>query len=297
MKNTKKSYKPYAIWDYELEINELDRESENGWQLIHGGAFHREYEKDDSMAYRYQLDFNNKDEVAYYEMFKEQGWEYISSTFNGWNYFKKLYDPLAEESEYLIYTDKDSKKKMNLRFINLMLIIFIAGIISNFQHMFTFISAPKLANSGVLFVYGFYIFLYVKARIGVSKTIKGLVPKKRTKIEIYFLLFIISAFIMVAGSSESSWGNGKINILAEVNEEVEQNYIFDSSFLDFYYIEINLREGEVVKLRIENEDGKTIYENLSVEKNEKSERVFLPKGRYYCIITSTGPAKYEFKIK
>ena len=80
-------------------------------------------EKDDTVRYTYQIDFNPsaKNDPRYKETFAEMGWEYISSTFNGWHYFKKPYkegqqlangDVVPSER---IYTDEASYKEMENR--------------------------------------------------------------------------------------------------------------------------------------------------------------------------------------
>ena len=62
MKNTKKTKRTlqfFAAWDYEFEEQEFNRMSEQGWQLVSGGSFTQKYEYDDSVIYRYRLDYNN----------------------------------------------------------------------------------------------------------------------------------------------------------------------------------------------------------------------------------------------
>ncbi len=93
MKNTKKTkrtFKFFAAWDYEFEEQEFDRMSEQGWQLVSGGCFTQKYEFDDSVVYRYQIDYNNdvKDMARYDETFRDAGWERVNSNFNGWHIFR-----------------------------------------------------------------------------------------------------------------------------------------------------------------------------------------------------------------
>ena len=51
----------------------------------------------------------------YIETFREQGWEYVNSTFNGWHYFRKLYDPALPEEAYEIFSDRESLHELNSR--------------------------------------------------------------------------------------------------------------------------------------------------------------------------------------
>ena len=114
MKKTKSIYRMYTAWEFEREIQELEAQSKKGWQLVKGGLFCSRFSFDDSVEYRYALDFNGNiaDPARYRETFAEQGWEYLSSTLNGWHYFRKAYDPSLPEEEYQIYTDTASREEM-----------------------------------------------------------------------------------------------------------------------------------------------------------------------------------------
>ena len=115
MKEYKRVWNVYSAWDYTREIEDLNKMSDNGWQLIKGGLFSNRYKKNDSLRYRYQLDYNPKieDMGRYIETFREQGWEYVNSTFNGWHYFRKYYDQAGDD--YEIYSDSESLKEMQAK--------------------------------------------------------------------------------------------------------------------------------------------------------------------------------------
>lgn len=92
MGKQKISHAAYAAWDYKKEIEDLNKKSQEGWQLVKGGCFKSIYEQNDQVCYRYQLDYNTdiENKVLYLEMFEDQGWEYINSTFNGWHFSGSL---------------------------------------------------------------------------------------------------------------------------------------------------------------------------------------------------------------
>ena len=116
------SYKMYSAWNYGKEIEDLNEASEQGWQLVKGGCFHSRFEKNPDIQYRYQIDFGKIENMGLYiETFREQGWEYINSTFNGWHYFRKIYDPSLPEEAYEIFTDRESLHEMNSRWARLAL--------------------------------------------------------------------------------------------------------------------------------------------------------------------------------
>ena len=121
MGKRKISHAAYAAWDYKKEIEDLNKKSQEGWQLVKGGCFKSIYEQNDQACYRYQLDYNTdiENKVLYLEMFEDQGWEYINSTFNGWHFFRKPYDPELPEEEYEIYTDSSAIPDMERRWVRL----------------------------------------------------------------------------------------------------------------------------------------------------------------------------------
>ena len=92
MKSTKCVFGVYSAWDYAREIEDLNKMSGKGWQLVKGGLLVNKYKKNDNVQYRYQLDYNTHidDMGRYIETFREQGWEYVNSTIKGWHYFRKL---------------------------------------------------------------------------------------------------------------------------------------------------------------------------------------------------------------
>lgn len=116
MKGYKRVFNVYSAWDYAREIEDLNKMSEKGWQLVKGGLLSNLYQKNDDLRYRFQLDYNPKikDMGRYIETFREQGWEYVNSTINGWNYFRKLYDEAASD-DYEIYNDSQSLKEMQAK--------------------------------------------------------------------------------------------------------------------------------------------------------------------------------------
>lgn len=124
-KQIKKSFKGYMAWDVDKEELALDQKSQSGWQLIKGGCFHSVFQRDESCQYRHKIDYNpdvHKSEAErerYVGFFESQDWEYINSTYNGWNYFKKKYDPMLPAGEYEIYSDQASYQDMIVRWLRL----------------------------------------------------------------------------------------------------------------------------------------------------------------------------------
>ena len=137
-KDRKVSHKIYEAWEYEREIADLNRMSEEGWQLEKGGCFHSVFRKNDKVRYIYQLDYTPRlqDKERYLELFSEQGWEYINSTFNGWNYFRKPYREDLSEEEKVIYTDKQSLYEMQNRYVAMLRVFVVLACVMTPLYLF-----------------------------------------------------------------------------------------------------------------------------------------------------------------
>ena len=129
-KNTKTIWKMYSAWNYEKEIEDLNKLSEQGWQLVKGGLLHSKFKKESGVRFRYQLEYRDVEDMGrYIETFREQGWEYVNSTFNHWHYFRKAWDPALPEEAYEIFTDRESLREMSKGWIRaaLIAIVLLAG--------------------------------------------------------------------------------------------------------------------------------------------------------------------------
>lgn len=122
MKTKMTSYKVYGAWEYDREISDLNRLSKEGWQLEKGGCFHSKFVRNENVRYLYQLDYapNLEDKERYLSFFREQGWEYINSTYNGWHYFRRDYQENIAYENAEIYTDKESLLEMQGRYYKIL---------------------------------------------------------------------------------------------------------------------------------------------------------------------------------
>ncbi len=166
-KELKKSYRAYAAWNYEKEEDFINENGSNGWQLIRGGCFRSIYEKDKSKKYIYKIDYNPEtmresiEKKRYIEMFEDLGWEYINSTYNGWNYFRKEYDENNDASEYEIYTDYSSYRSMLSRWCKLGKVIFVISIIMALLYTFLAIRNTDIII-GIEAVLFWALFIWIK---------------------------------------------------------------------------------------------------------------------------------------
>jgi len=141
----------YYAWEADREERDLDEASRGGLQLIYGGCFHSRFRRDSGVVYRYRVDYQPKipDMMDYRAAFEAQGWEYVNSTFNGWHYFRKLFDPALPESEYEIYTDRQSYAEMQNRWIRLIAVMGSLCLVIGAANIWLGLSASSVFNTVV----------------------------------------------------------------------------------------------------------------------------------------------------
>ena len=195
-KKTKRTFKVFAAWDYEFEEKEFDRMSEQGWQLVKGGSFSQKYEYDDSVIYRYQIDYNNdiSDMARYDETFRDAGWERVNSNFNGWHVFRKAYDPALPQEEYEIYTDDQSRNEMLKRWRRVCYIGF-GMVLINFGNALRILdtSDAGFIGVGLMLACGMTFGMLIAGVLNINRMIDG---RKNTR-PYPMKLFIIMLFLLL----------------------------------------------------------------------------------------------------
>ncbi|WKY46908.1 DUF2812 domain-containing protein [Eubacteriaceae bacterium ES3] len=166
-KINKTSFRAYAAWNYDKEEQDLDEQSKKGWQLVKGGCFHSRFIQDESVTYRYRIDFNptilksREEKERYISFFEDQGWEFVNVTFNGWSYFRKLVRSEVLESEYEIYSDQESYYGMLSRWIRVGWVAVIFELVAALVYILHF-----LEDHEAVFIVGPIAFLAMAAWIG-----------------------------------------------------------------------------------------------------------------------------------
>ena len=199
-KKTKRTFKIFAAWDYDKEAEEYDKMSLKGWQLVSGGCFSQKYEFDDSVTYRYQLDFNNDitDMERYDETFRERGWERVNSTFNSWHIFRKPYDPSLPDEEYEIYTDTQSRNEMLKRWRNFAVFFIVATTLTSINPLSqVFDSYNTISSITVIALYLLMAIMYISGLVGINNLIKGKKNKHRFNFNLFLPLLIIDLLVFI----------------------------------------------------------------------------------------------------
>lgn len=133
---TVKRYRIYMSWDYEKEEAWLNKMSEQGLQFQKATMISSTFIRDKSIRYTYRLDYqtgNQKDAEfqEYIQLYRDAGWEYVSSYSSMWHYFRRAWQP-GEQPK--LYTDRDSLivhyKKIQ-RVMGIMLLINLGIVLLN----------------------------------------------------------------------------------------------------------------------------------------------------------------------
>lgn len=301
-----KKYTAYAAWDYEKEVEDLNQLSAEGMQLIKGGCFCSQYEEDKSVQYRYQLDYNRNidNRMRYIESFREQGWEYINSTFNGWHYFRKPYNASLPESEYEIYTDLPSRSEMAGRWMKLGYTITALVLLLCLLTIYQLIRRPELYRIGFLVEYLVLGSMLVYGLRGMNLAVQG---KERTQnrrfpITLVIILVILSLFwsllwIHAKDTMEGTWSGSVLN-------EAEYPGIkFDMKLPEFIYLTLENDCDLPATATITDESGTVIFTKTSNTSGLKKEKIFLSRGSYQLHIDydtenrSEETTDFQIKVK
>ncbi|MDE5885801.1 MAG: DUF2812 domain-containing protein [Oscillospiraceae bacterium] len=165
----KKEIKFFLLSDYEKEEAYLTEMHRTGWKLknvSYGSVYTFEKCEPENVVYRLDFAQDKEKDLSYYiAMFGEYGWEYMQDV-NGYSYFRKRTDGLAEEDTEL-FSDSESRFEMMKQIINTRLmpvwVIFTGILIPNFVKaiMHGFDHIPFHTVLTVLFVFLFAGYSYV----------------------------------------------------------------------------------------------------------------------------------------
>ena len=279
----KTSFRVYSAWNYRKEVEDLNRASEQGWQLEKGGCFHSKFVKNPDIRYRYQLDYGKIENMGrYIETFREQGWEYINSTFNGWHYFRKLYDPSLPEEEYEIFTDRESLKEMNTRWARFALAI--GAVLGAFSLMFivkmfrtpdlpTLIQLIVLLVESVILIRGGFIMRNPDS--------------SRNRLGDGALIAAFLAVVLLGSASSIALRDLRPDFYTEQRASSVDEPVIDNRWADFkvrypdnYYLDLDMEADAPMTFAIINGKGEKVFEKTSDDFHGEGIRLRLPRGDY-----------------
>jgi hypothetical protein len=296
----KTSYKAYSAWNYEKEIEDLNAASEQGWQLVKGGCFHSRFVKNPDVRYRYQIDYCSPDDMGrYIETFREQGWEYVNSTFNGWNYFRKLWDPALPEEEYEIFTDRESLKEMNGRWVRFALGLGIVLGLFTVIWIIRMILTPQLPILAQLIVYAAIAVMLLRGALIMrnpdsSKSRRG----DGRLLAVYLLIVVLGTAATVwLGVARPYFNTDTIS--ESLSEPMVDNRAidFDVKYKDNYYIDLKIDAKAPFTFSIVDEAGEKVFTTTAEHYEESGIKQKLSKGHYWLSMSCDDGYDMEFSIE
>lgn len=290
----------YPAWNYQGEIRELNRQSEQGWQLIRGGAFSNKYKKNSDVRYRYQLDYPGKvdDMGRYIETYREQGWEYVTSTFNGWHYFRKAYDPSVPEERYEIFTDQTSLREMLGRWIKLATVMSIAVALFLAIYVAALVLMPNLPHL-------IYALMFLLELIFLSLGIRRMKNPSKTRALVRDQALFISFFVtLIVGLTCAMYLNMhrhlSINCTADYMAPIPEDVTvsmewcdFDIAYTDNYYASLHLEADSPMCVTIMDASGETVYTATEASMDVSRIKLHLKKGNYRIYFSDFAGGKMD----
>lgn len=301
MEKYKTTRRMYSAWNYQREIEDLNRMSEQGWQLVEGRLFSSRFEKDDSIRYRYQLDYQPKikNRPRYVDSFREFGWEYINSTINGWHYFRKPFDPSLPEEEYEIFTDRSSLREMNNRWVKIGVVGLVFCSIFAALLVVIMVMRPTLSMLALLLEYAVLIFFLsrgvcIMKNPDRSKNSRG-DSILTSVLLILVLVFAVSSVVLTNGRANiNSWMTAEYfePIPVELEDACHWNTI-NVKYTDNYYLDTIIDADAPVTLSVVNESGETVYTITGDKVAEEDAKVVLHRGEYRVYLSDFAGGRLE----
>ena len=289
----KTSHRVYTAWNYQKEIEDLNKASEQGWQLINGGCFSSKFKWNENVRYRYQIDYPGKveDMGRYIETFREQGWEYINATFNGWHYFRKVYDPALPEAQYEIFTDRSSLKEMNDRWAKLAIGLSVLIALFTAIQMILYFLTPTLPALIRLVTFGVMLAVFTHGIV----TMKNPERRKRARWDgVFFAAFLLVVIAGNVGSVLLTENRPYFNstyvsedvaaIPAELDYALEWHTI-EIAYSDNYYMDLDITSDSPVRFCIRNDSGETVYTVKGSSVAEEDIKIKLDEGTYTILFS------------
>ncbi|NIK69454.1 DUF2812 domain-containing protein [Paenibacillus sp. BK720] len=152
-------------WNYEKEEQWLNDMSRDGQHFKKASMLSSFFTKDESVRYTYRLDYQTGQRLGsgkfqeYIDLYRDAGWEYVSSYGSLWHYFRREWQP-GEEPR--LYTDRDSLihlyKRMQ-RVMAIMMLVNLVIMLANMVNLRNFLSGDRFWTIG-LPVMVLYLFLF-----------------------------------------------------------------------------------------------------------------------------------------
>ncbi|THF83688.1 DUF2812 domain-containing protein [Cohnella fermenti] len=151
-----KRYRLSLSWEHEKEEEWLNARSAEGLHFKKLSLVKYTFDRDPSVRYTYRLDYQGgfgktMSKEEYIELYRDAGWEYVSSYGAMWHYFRRPYEE-GEEAQ-LLYTDSESLAGLYKRVQAMIAVMFFMNL---FFMVFNTIRGGVLGYSLLVL----YVFLF-----------------------------------------------------------------------------------------------------------------------------------------
>lgn len=292
----KRTLNLYPAWSYQYEIEELDSLSEQGWQLVRGGAWINKFRKNTDVRYRYQIDYSGRpdDKGRYIETFREQGWEYIDTTFNGWSYFRKLWNPALPEDQYEIFTDQSSLREMTGRWIKIVSVLTAVITILLAIYSVCLAITPNLPNLIRVMIYlldtAFLTYGIVRMKNTVKRT-------PRIWDRMCVIVFLVSVFVGLGCTTYLDLCRPHLNAsssgdyIAPISAEIDNSNMWisiDIPYTDNYFLDLGIKAGSPICVSILDDSNAVVYTVTETLADISRQKLHLQKGTYRFYFSDFG---------
>ncbi len=308
-KRYKRVYTGYFAWDYGQEEEKLNQYSREGWQLVNANGFFGKLKKNPEVCYRYQLDYqpNIEDVGRYIETFREQGWELVTRTWNGWNYFRKPYDATLPEEEYHIFTERDFMGEMPKQLMKILLGISIPlGVSVVCAGVLVYLNA-KIADLVFLGVVLFELAMLCYGFLALKKLGKrGKVRYARTYCSLFLIVLILGfgANIYLRAESSSIRFFHQSEISNVDAEGLGRSFgCWSPKYGDNFNLDVTVTaDGPLTLCLVDTGSGEKLFEKqFQVQDTTESisERMWLDAGTYEIVLTeyTEGNLQLDFELR
>lgn len=164
MGDEKRMFKWWVSWEPEKIEKWLEEMETKGWRLKKAdwNAIRFQFQRGEPRQIRYCVDYQDKKDEDYIQLFKEIGWQLIYSGA-GWYIWRM---PFTEQRPE-IYSDFDSLISRNKRVLSLLYIVLIAQLPILFVNLFV----NKLHNPVVLTTVCLHLFVICLLPYGISRIV------------------------------------------------------------------------------------------------------------------------------
>jgi hypothetical protein len=161
-------------WEDEKEEAWLGQMSKQGLHLSNPSAFGQYFfTRGEPRDMVYRLDFvqSNKKDDAYFQLFRDAGWEHAGEMV-GWQYWRK---EIRQGETPEIFTDVESKVRKYQRLVGFLAIVFLPLFMS-VLNMRRALTVPYFTGSWIELVFAaiellvvvmFFLYIYIFIRLGI----------------------------------------------------------------------------------------------------------------------------------